>query len=245
LSFNARHKNGSEVRVYPLTGILKFGFCGQNLRGSSNAYHRDYVDSSIVDRGQDCQQTNIRSDRIEKCIYTFLLRVIDDDESFMSLEALQSQLKDAEARFERAKELYLTGMINHETYEVERYRLEIVKESLQNEHLSATIASGNYLRTQINNWAALLPIEKKRLLGLALKAAWVREHVFVAFQPSIALLPLLRGEKSCDCGKGGHSFLISSMALCERLVIVPPSTPQKEALSLIRYVLDGVGKLEG
>jgi len=130
LSFNARHKNGSEVRVYPLTGILKCGFCGNNLRGSSNAYHRYYVDSSMVDRGQDCQQATIRSDRIEHSIYTFLLRVIDDDETFVSLEALQSQLEDAEARFERAKELYLTGMINHETYEIERYRLENVKPGL-------------------------------------------------------------------------------------------------------------------
>jgi len=65
----------------------------------------------------------------------------------------------------------------YETYEVERYRLENVKESLQSENLSAIIASSNYLRTQINNWAALLPIEKKRLLRLALKAAWVREHI--------------------------------------------------------------------
>ena len=57
----------------------------------------------MVDRGQDCQQANIRSDRIEQCIYTYILRAIDDDESFVSLEALQSQLKDAKARSERAK----------------------------------------------------------------------------------------------------------------------------------------------
>jgi hypothetical protein len=73
----------------------------------------------------------------------------------------------------------------------------------------------------------------------------VRENIFVAFQPSIALLPLLREEKSYNCDRGTYSPLIYDTAFCEQVVIIPPSTPQKEALSLIRYVLDGVGKLEG
>ena len=48
----------------------------------------------------------------------------------------------------------------------------------------------------------------------------------------------------CNCGEDRHSPLSYNMALGERILIVPPGTPEKEALSLIRYELDGVGKLE-
>ena len=69
----------------------------------------------------------------------------------------------------------------------------------------------------------------------------------------IPLRKLVQRDLSLICesfyrnGRGGedrHSPLSYNMALGERILIVPPGTPEKEALSLMRYELDGVGKLE-
>ncbi|MDO9128866.1 MAG: hypothetical protein Q7U34_03270, partial [Anaerolineales bacterium] len=60
--------------------------------------------------------------------------------------------------------------------------------------IGATMTSLGVIRSGIAEWNDLSQIEQKRLLRLAVEAAWVRENAVVAVQPSIAFLSLLSGE---------------------------------------------------
>ena len=101
------------------------------------------------------------------------------------------QVLKAEQRYSRVQELYLDGQIDREQYEKELESYENGQKTLQPEKLCATIALLDHLRTELSRWDALSPIEKKRLLRLALEGAWVRENALVALQPTIAFLPIL------------------------------------------------------
>lgn len=202
LATNPRYKNGHAAQIYPLTNILKCGYCSGTMRGSSNEYHRYYVDGSQVDFSTPCQQATVRSDRIEQQVVSLLQEIIAQANGSQPFDLFQAQVTENEARFSRAKELYLLGEISKETYEQEKTRLEKAKNDLQFDTLTAIIASTDLFRSQFEKWDTLLTTEKKRLLRLALETAWVRDNALAAIQPSIAFLPLL-GEKSCNCGEGG------------------------------------------
>ena len=61
------------------------------------------------------------------------------------------------------------------------------------------MASTQDIQTQFWVWHVLTPMEQKRLLQLALEAAWMGESTLVVVKPSVAFLPLLGGGL-CKCG---------------------------------------------
>lgn len=191
---NPKQKNGKTCRVFPLTGILRCGYCGGRMRGESSYNRRVYGDGRRIERKVLCQQKQIGADILEQQAIEFLRDVVEHSNGKEELNVLQKQIKAAEDRLERARELYLAGEINRLNYNEERSRLESLEKDLHYNTIGATMTSLGVIRSGIAEWNDLSQIEQKRLLRLAVEAAWVRENAVVAVQPSIAFLSLLSGE---------------------------------------------------
>jgi hypothetical protein len=63
----------------------------------------------------------------------------------------------------------------------------------------------NLVRQTLVEWDRTLPTERKRLLRLVVEVVFLRGSSILAFQPTLAFLPFLRGKKgSCNSGSDGH-----------------------------------------
>ena len=209
LGHNGRKIKDRQIRCYPLTGILRCGFCGSNLRGvSCNGKYFSYQDGSKIDAITRCRQGLVKQEWIEGAISKCIITIVNQASEQRAIESTHEQFSLAEQRYKRSQELYLAGEINREQYEKERDAYEYRENHLQHEQLCATIALLSLLRSELARWDELLPIDKKRLLRLVLEGAWVRENALVAVQPTVAFLPILAGASSSglglsNCGEGG------------------------------------------
>jgi site-specific DNA recombinase len=201
---NPRLKRGKVCRVFPLTGVLKCGYCGGNMRGESNYERRYYGDGGRIDRVADCSQKLINADLAEKQIIEFVKAVIKNSEGKEDLGILPKRIQVAEERMERARELYLTGEISRSAFEEERVRIETLKKDLHFDTIGATMTSLGVIRAEVPRWNELSNIEQKRLLHLILEAAWVRENAVVGVQPSIAFLSILSIGQHGNMGEHPH-----------------------------------------
>lgn len=206
--FNMRERKNKPVRLYPLTGTLRCGFCGGTMRGVSRVggYHY-YEDSNKQDRVCECQQKLVRADQIEQQVVKWLQSVVAGAISPEEWQAEQ-QATESEKRFERARELYLAGQITRTAYENEKLRLENVQSCLRNNDSHARITFVNEIRPQLELWPELSQFKRKRLLRLVLERAYLQENAFVAAEPTFAFQPLVRPYKvapdgACNSGKGG------------------------------------------
>jgi len=188
---NPKKKRGKTCRIYPLTGILKCGYCGGNMRGEANYEHRYYGDGGRIDRRVECTQKLTSADLAEKQIIEFVRGVVKNSEGKENLGVLPKQIQAAVERLERARELYLAGEIDRPAYEEERMHVESIKKDLHFNTIGATMTLLGVIRSEVARWNELSQIEQKRLLQLTLEAAWIRENAIVGIQPSIAFLSLL------------------------------------------------------
>ncbi len=195
-------KNNRPSRSYPLTGILKCGYCGANLRGVSNKRRPYYRDASVTEALLDCEQPRLRAIPLETSIADILKVVLQSGDTH-PIHALQAEFLAGEERFKRARELYLSGLLEREEFERESTQFEAYKEVLQENNLRATMTLLDCAKTDLERWSELLPTEQKRLLRLVLEGVWVRRNAIVAVQPTIAFLPLFGEPKSGNCGEGG------------------------------------------
>lgn len=63
-------------RIYPLTGLLRCGYCGGSMRGSSNGKYFYYRDATQIERTSTCHQPLVRADKIERQVVDYLLKVL-------------------------------------------------------------------------------------------------------------------------------------------------------------------------
>ena len=194
-------KHGHPSRVYPLTGILYCGYCGSPFRGSTARETKYYRDSSRIDHYGNCQQKSLKATEIESRIAVWLEKKLSvpglEDELNIQAE-LVIKLQD---RYTRAKELYLSGELNRESFQTEKQHYESLITPLQKKKTSVTIALLKNTQSQLAVWKNLSNTKRKRLLQLSLEAVFVRDNALVAIQPTVALLPLL-GE-GCKSGPDG------------------------------------------
>ncbi len=202
---NSRFRNnGVSVRCFILTGILKCGYCGARMRGISNVgKYFWYEDGRRLEAVGNCQQKITKAQPLEDQMTGFVRSVVATADETRTIDAIQQQYELAEERYKRAQELYLAGQIKREYYEMEKDRYDELANGLRKEKFHATIALHELMRTELARWDALSLVEKKRLLRLAVEAAWVRGNAIVAVQPTIAFLPLLSGAGVGNCGEGG------------------------------------------
>jgi len=200
---NPKQRNGKTCKIYPLTGILQCSACGGGMRGESYLERRIYEDGYRVDRKLMCNQKVVSADLVEKQMVDFLRDVIEHAQG-ENLNVLQEEITNAQNRLERARELYLAGQINRSAYDDEQHRLESLLKDLRYNTVGATMTSLSIIRSGVAEWNTLSQFEQKRLLQLAVEAAWVRENAIVGVQPSIAFLSLLSTGSSGNMGVSGR-----------------------------------------
>jgi DNA invertase Pin-like site-specific DNA recombinase len=192
------------VRCYPLTGILKCGYCGSNMRGLSwKGKYFYYACGERIDHLSACKTRFQRAFETEDRIAGIIREVVSRVDQAATFELSRQQLLKAEERYRRAQELYLDAQIDRDQYDQELESYETSQKALHTEQLYATIALLDFLRAELSRWDALSPIEKKRLLRMAFEGAWVRENAFAALQPTIAFLPILVEIGLSTCGESG------------------------------------------
>jgi site-specific DNA recombinase len=200
-SNNSREKQGKTVRVFPLSGLLRCGYCGAPMRGTSAHNRRYYRDASQIEHTADCQQPLVCADEIEQQVVEYLRSVLTDD-AVTQASAAQARLANSEVHFKHVQELYVLGEIDRELYETEKARRENLTQSLTTTKYSATIALHDF-STQLQCWNSSLPIEQKRLLQLSLEGVYIRGNAIAALQPTLAFLPLVGSPTSWNYGPDG------------------------------------------
>ncbi|HSV86735.1 MAG TPA: recombinase family protein [Levilinea sp.] len=131
VNINIRYKKGIPVRLFPLTGILKCGYCGSRMRGDKTFNDRQvYGDGDWIDHNNRCNQPMADSDVLEAQTYQFLHEVIENSQGIVDLDVLHQQIQIAEERFVRTRDTYISGEITRESFEGERNRSVSLKRDL-------------------------------------------------------------------------------------------------------------------
>ena len=194
--------NGVMGQVFPLSGILKCGYCGRPMRGVSSTGVRYYRDSSRIERTCDCPQISVRAEEIEESLVEVLQEIVDYSISRGDIRTSNEKQQKAETRYERAKELYMQGEMTREAFQMEKDRYEKAQNSLQYNDPNAIMALCMSLQPALEGWKGTLPIERKKLLRIVIRAAYLRGNTLVGLKPTDAFMPLAQ-EKLCHCGEGG------------------------------------------
>jgi hypothetical protein len=202
LGRHCRSKGGVTAQIYPLAGLLKCGYCGKPMRGTSSTGIRYYRDSSRIEKTCDCPQISVRAEEIEGSVVKLLQEIVDYSIRCGDIRTSNDKLQKAETRYERAKELYMQGEMTREAIQSEKERYEKAQNSLQFTNPNAIMALCVELQPAFEGWDGTLPIERKKLLRTAIRAAYLRGNTLVGLRPTDAFMPLAQ-EKLCNCGEGG------------------------------------------
>ena len=108
------------------------------------------------------------------------------------VEEARRQEQALHRRLERAVELYLANDISKARYEEEKRYCERQLANLRPGEIYDTISLVKTLVEFKARWAGSSNLEKKKLLRLALAAAYVRGQCLSAVQPQALLYPLLQ-----------------------------------------------------
>ncbi len=198
-----------EQRCFILTGILKCGNCGCNMRGvSCMGKYFSYDDGAKFTSAVTCSQKPIKAHIIESRIAGVLQVVIAYSDETRMIEILREQFAQSEERYHRAQELYLAGKMERSIFDREADLYEEQAELLHKDGVYATMTLYDLVRADLARWDELLPYEKKRLLRLVLEAAWVQGNALVAIKPTVAFRPIIDNWQEAradlgDCAEGG------------------------------------------
>lgn len=152
-SHNSHIKRSKPVELFPLSGLVRCGYCGLPLRSSSSVGRRIYRDVTQIEHRGDCPQPILLAKALEDLLLKVLRSVVDDEAPLQDLQSQQVREQQSEARWGRARALYLAGAIDHGGYEVERARYETEIQDLRSSSIGAMIALVNEMRSGFSAWA--------------------------------------------------------------------------------------------
>lgn len=147
----------------------------------------------------------MRAEEIEGSVVKLLQEIVDYSIRCGEIRTSNDKLQKAETRYERAKELYMQGEMTREAIQSEKERYEKAQNSLQFTNTNAIMALCVELQPAFEGWDGTLPIERKKLLRTAIRAAYLRGNTLVGLRPTDAFMPLAQ-EKLCNCGEGGRGL---------------------------------------
>ena len=202
LGCHCRGRAGVAGNVFPLAGVLKCGYCGKTMRGVSSTGVRYYRNLSRIDRTCNCPQVTVRAEEIEGSVVKMLEEMVNFSIDCGEIRTSNEKLQKAETRYERAKELYMQDEMTREAFQAEKERYEKAQNSLQFNDPNAIMALCVSLKAALTGWNSTLPIERKKLLRTAIRAAYLRGNTLVGLMPTDAFMPLAQ-EKLCYSGEGG------------------------------------------
>jgi site-specific DNA recombinase len=163
-------KATASPRDYLLTGILRCGYCGRNMRGSSaKGSHYYYRDSTNIEKIGDCPQHSVRAEIIDEQFLAWLRETLKDQSELERMEAQQNMLEQAENRYGRAQELYLGGQLLKPAFEAEAIRYELAKKTLQENDQGAMITQVKEIQRKLAGWDNFTRLNRKRLFLLRQK----------------------------------------------------------------------------
>ncbi len=190
MSRSPRSRGQTVFRVFPLTGLLHCLACGRGFRGTRGKKGSHYYrDNTQIDRTGTCAQPHLRAPEIESKLIGVMCEILSNYLAHHQFVQTKEQFELADARWQRARMLYLAGELGREAYETEKITRENLEKSLQASSLDAIIAVHQELLNPEEK--GYDPINTKKQLRLSLEAAWVQEHVLVAIQVAPLLLPYI------------------------------------------------------
>ena len=142
-----------------------------------------------LDRICNCSQPRIPASEIEGSVVEWLEHIVKETSQESSEHHGAEMSQKIEERFDRARELYMAGELDHPSYEAEKARLSSNRKELPSLTYRAKIALLDATRAQLGAWHDLSQLQRKSLLRLVLEAGFVRENAFVAVQPTLAFSP--------------------------------------------------------
>jgi len=216
-----------QPKVYPLSGLLACWRCRRRMRANTANGRRYYNDTTRIEHLGECDQPAVPADEIETQVVDFLRSIqLPPDwrervdawlHSPDELGDIQAEEAHIRARLERATELYLEGDIDKERFLEEKWACETALTNLHPPERSGIIEAGLFLEQFDLLWSqATEPIQKRKLLRLALVVAFTSGSKLVAVQPTQPFYPLMH--LFWRCGSDGRLSISKT-----HVELVPPS----------------------
>ena len=210
LARRSRHSNGVP-RVYLLSGLLICAQCGKPLRAMTSGGRRYYRDATRIDHAGACQQPTVRAEAIEAQVVAFLQQLALPEDwrtGIMAqllppaqLKALDSQKETLTARWTRARELYLEGLLDKAQLQEEKWHYQAGMTDLTPCDLSAIMEAGQVWETLPEVLSTGSTLQQNKLLRLGLAGVWVKGHTLTAVQANLHFYPLMTYCRSGSDGK--------------------------------------------
>lgn len=168
LGTTPRLRKATVTRDYLLSGLLRCGYCGRNMRGSSSCQGKKhyYRDTTHIEKSGECPQCTLPAEVIETEFLNWLRTTLANEAALEQIQAQQASLQEIQLRYERARNLYLAGQLNKKEYDVEEIRHANGTKPLQENEFGASIASFTKMRQSIAVWHDLSTTEQKRLFRM-------------------------------------------------------------------------------
>lgn len=198
---NPRKREQTPARIYPLTGILRCGYCRARMRGQTGSNgKRYYLCPTRTQRTGDCPQPGIPAEQLEEQLHQALLAIELPEnwqdnllrEQGIDPAEVARQKTQLEQRLARAKELYLAGDLEQAAYEAERHSFKFKLANLQSEQIGDIITANKKLRQLQTEFGTLTNFKKKKLLQSTLAAVYAQGLKLRSAQPTQLAFPLLK-----------------------------------------------------
>lgn len=206
-----------EPRVYLLSGLLICDSCGRTMRAMTCGGRRYYRDLTRIDHTGVCDQPTLKAEEIEEQVIQLLrqFRLTPDWQVqlpawFLTAEQyteLTTKKAEMEARWERARELYLEGVLTKVEFQTEQWHYNSVMSSLTPLEITAIIKAGKGLEALQESLSApdSTLLQKNELLRLVLAGVRVRGYKLTALQPNLYSFPLMQ---YCLSGSDGGATIL-------------------------------------
>lgn len=202
-----------EPRVYLLSGVLICDSCGRTMRAMTCGPRRYYRDLTRVDHTGVCEQPTLKAEEIEAQVRQLLRRVYLPPHWQTQLPAwlltnaeyteLTTKRAEMEARWQRAREMYLEGLLTKMELQTEQWHYNAGMSSLTPHEITAIIKAGNDLETllEVLNAPDSTLLQQNELLRLVLAGVRVKGYKLTALQPNLYVYPLMQ---YCLSGSDGQ-----------------------------------------
>lgn len=202
MSTHPRTRGNPLERVYPLSGILHCGYCGEVMRAHPTNGTRYYRDKSRILHLRECPQPYLRADDVEaqlgRLVESIELapdwreRVLDGLHPDLSVDEIHDREEKIEARLERAKRLYIDGDIGRMQYEDVKAECSAALADLRSPACNDIMALGESLESGFDPWDSLSLLTKKERSRTLFTTVLVRGSRLVAAKPTKALYTLIQ-----------------------------------------------------
>ena len=242
----APRKVSSKHRVYPLAGLIFCADCKRNLSGQFINDKRYYRDRDRDYDGHCPSKTPyLPADGIEQMAADLLMSVKLPEEWKAQIRAqsvgarspddVRRRKVRADAKIQRAKELYLEQALTRDQYDRTVKEAQAELDSLKPVPQPDLEQVGELLNDLPRLWKLATPEERKTLFQAMLERVYVRGEEVIALQPRSELYPLLLVSGGPDEIRAASSLKLTRAHHPTPLYIpiIPPATPSSRLAAFL------------